>query len=218
MHVDEYGILDPEVGFSRQLAGKECQCCRRALPYRVYNKDSSSRDGYQNICPRCLSTPRLSAEENYHRYREQNLNSDAIESQRRPDEEAYLDRDPIGRSLYYTEIIRKLRNILGTRLVSAPAYFLNEVSLYIEDPKHEAGYRYIGFLTTDGQMQEFSSYRYNDYLVPVDETRRGYRGLLMKLIMSSEITEKECSKYFGICDEKIWCKTLFNWRNKQVKD
>ena len=212
---DEYSTLDHKVGFSRELAGKECGRCKRALPYSVFSKDSSSRDGYKDICPRCLATPRLSASENLSKQREDNFRS--VADQRREDEDLYLDRDDVGRSLTAQEIIVKLKKILGTKLVVAPAYFLNEVSLYVEDKRQENGFRYVGFLELDGRMQEHSSYRYDDLMRPVDETRRGYRGLLLKLIMSKVITEQECSKQFGICEERIWCKSLYNWRNTEQK-
>lgn len=208
---DEYSVLDHEVGFSRELVGKECQACRRALKYEIFDRDSSSRDGRKHLCPKCLRTPRLSAFENLARQKEINFNSTA--DQRRQDEDLYLDRDDVGKTLTAQEIIANLKKILGTKIVVAPAYFLNEVSLYVEDKKHEHGFRYIGFLELDGRMQEHSTYRYDELLRPVDETRRGYRGLLLKLIMSKVITEQECNKVFGVCDEKIWCKSLYNWRN-----
>lgn len=212
---DEYNTLDHQVAFSRDLAGKECQRCKRALPYRMFNHSSSSRDGYANVCPRCEATPKLSAAENYSKYREDNFNSEAVASQRRPNEVDYLERDSAGRLLYHSDFLHKLKSLLGTKLITAPAHFLNELSLYIEDSREESKCRYIGFIET-GLIQEFSSYEYNEYAVPIKETRRGYRGLLMKLIQGKYVTEEQIKKTFGACDEKIWCRTLQAFRNNPI--
>lgn len=209
-------VLDYDLAFSRELLGKECAACRRAYPYRYFNRQSSSRDGYAQICPSCQNSPRLSTEEHLYRYREMNENSAATDAQRRPDELDYLERDSVGRALYHNEFILKLREILGTRLIVGDAYFLNEFSLYVEDytKTDTNGVQYIGYIPT-GRIQEFSTYEYNQYGVPIDETSRGYRGILMKLITLGYITEHECSRVFGPCSEKIWAKNLFNLRNKK---
>lgn len=212
---DEYNSLDHETMFSTNLVAKTCERCRRVLRFGVFDKDSSSRDGYKNVCPRCINTPRLSAQENYDKYREDNFNSEAVSAQRRPDEDFYMDRDSVGKALYHNDFLHKLKSLLGTKLITAPAHFLNELSLYIEDSREESKCRYIGFIET-GLIQEFSSYEYNEYAVPIKETRRGYRGLLMKLIQGKYVTEEQIKKTFGACDEKIWCRTLQAFRNNPI--
>lgn len=216
MHVDNFEPVSHDLLFSKTLLGKECGACHSALPYNRFNRDSSVRDGYALICNRCASAPRESTAEAVARVRESNENSYAISQQKRLDEDLYQNRDCRGRSLYHTDFVHKLKRILGTKLVVAPAHFLNEVCLYISDPKCEDtnGYRYIGFLETDGKMNEFSEYEYNEYGVPIGETRRGYRGILKNLIMQGYITEQQCSKEFGPCDEKIWNRDLYLWRNQ----
>ncbi len=208
---DEYSQLDHDLAFSRELLGKECQACKRALRYVFFDKDSSSRDGYANICPRCKNTPRLSARENLSRMQEANFASEAVKVQRRENELEYFERDAKGRSLTHSDFIHKLRKFLGAKLIVAPAYFLDELSLYVEDGKHENGARYIGYIQV-GIMNEFSEYKYDKMGVPIDEHRRGYRGILLKLIMEKYATEQQCEKVFGPCDEAVWCRTLFNWR------
>lgn len=212
----EENILDRDLAFSSSLLGKECNVCRRAYRYNYFDLDSSSRDGRAHICPQCKRSPRLSTEEHLSRYREMNENSAATEAQRRPDELDYLERDSVGRALQHPEFISKLKKLLRGRLIVGDAYFLNEFSLYVEDPKQTEtnGVRYIGYIPT-GRIQEFSSYEYNKYGVPIDECARGYRGILMKLIMLGYLTEREVEEEFGRCYEKIWCKTLYNWRNQK---
>jgi hypothetical protein len=210
---DPYNQISHDMAFSSTLLGKECQQCRRALPFTVFDKDSSCKDGRALICPKCKSTPRLSAEENYRRQREANFSSEAIKSQRRENEEDYLDRDPRGRVLTSNEIILRLKKA-GVRLVTAPAHFLDEVSLYVEDIRSDNGYIYIGWLPL-GSVQEFSEYSYNTYAVPTDEIEHGYRGLLKNLILGKYLTEDKCNKYFGLCDEKVWAKAMWDFRNKK---
>lgn len=210
----EANILDRELAFSNTLLGKECSRCRRAYRYNYFNRSAASRDGYSHICPICESSPRLSTEEHVNRLREQNDNSSAVEAQRRPDELDYLERDSVGRWMWHTDFIHKLRQLLGTKLVVGDAHFLNEFSLYVEDARHTDtnGVRYIGYIPT-GKLQEFSSYKYDRHGVPTDETDRGYRGILLKLIAEKYLTEQQVEKVFGFCDEKIWAKTLYHFRN-----
>lgn len=217
MNFDNFEYLPKDLFFSKSLVGKECQRCKSALPYDRYNRDSTTRDGRANVCPKCLAAPRENTADAYARIRESNLNSETIKSQRRPDEEFYQNRDSVGRSLYHSDFITLLKKLLGPRLIVAPAFFANEFSLYVQDASKtdSNGVQYVGFIE-QGKMQEFSSYRYNEYGVPVDETRRGYRGLLMRLILSGYTTEDQVKKVFGPCDEKVWCKTLYNWRNHKA--
>jgi len=210
---EEFDIVDPEVAFSRTLLGKECQLCRRVLRYTFFDRDSTTKDGRSLICPKCLKTPRLSAAENFSRQREANFSSEAIKSQRRENEEDYLDRDPRGRVLNLSDIRLRLEKA-GVKVVVAPAHFLDEVSFYVEDSKAEGGYTYVGWLPT-GQVQEFSEYAYNAYAVPTDEIEHGYRGLLKNLIISKHLTEDNCNKYFGYCDERVWSKSMWEIRNKK---
>ena len=208
---EEFDVVNPEVAFSSRLLGKECQACRRVLEYRFFDLDSSSRDGRALICPKCKATPRLSAAENLSRQREANFSSEAVSAQRRPDEEDYMDRDTRGRVLLAEDFIKKLKNA-GVRVVVAPAHFLGEVSLYVEDNKAPEGYMYVGWIPL-GPVQEFSEYEYNDYAVPTDEIEHGYRGVLKNLILSRHLTEEKCNKFFGRCDEKVWAKAMWDFRN-----
>jgi len=210
----EENILDRDLAFSSSLLGKECSRCHRAYIYSKFKKDSSSRDGHTHLCNQCLNTPRLSVEENLYRYKEMNESSAAVEAQRRPDELDYLERDSVGRWLWHTDFLDKLRRLLGGKLIVGDAYFLDEFSLYIQDARcvDTQGVRYLGFIPT-GKIQEFSSYKYDRNGVPIDESARGYRGILMKLVIDGYITEAQCAKEFGHCDENIWAKTLYNWRN-----
>lgn len=206
---DPYNQISPEMAFSSSLMGRECQRCRRALPFSVYDRDSSSRDGRALVCPKCLSTPRLSIEENYSRMREANFSS--VDSQRRPDEEDYIERNSKGNILYSNVVVDKLKQA-GVRLICGPAHFLDEVSLYVEDRTQENGYKYVGWLPV-GPVQEFSEYSYNDRLVPTGETIHGYRGVLKNLILNNYLTEDKCNKYFGYCTEKIWARAMWDYRN-----
>ena len=208
---DPYSQVSHDLAFSQSLLGKECQACRRILPYSVFQADSTVRDGRALICPRCKSTPRLSAEENLHRVREANFSSNAVSVQRRPDEEDYIDRDAKGRVLSSSDFCYKLKKA-GVKLTVGPAAFLDEMSLYVDDNQSPSGARYMGWLPI-GYVQEFSEYSYNDYLVPTDEIVHGYRGILKNLILQGFLTEKKCEEVFGRCNEKVWAKTMWSFRN-----
>ena len=199
-----------KVAFSKSLVGKQCQACNRILRYAFFDRDSTTRDGYSLVCPKCKSTPKLSTAENVSRLKESNFN--AVDSQRRPDEEFYLDRDPVGRALYTPDIISKIR-LAGAKIVAGDAHFEDEVSLYAENSLFPNGAQYVGWLPL-GLVQEFSEYEYNEYSVPTWETVHGYRGVLKNLIALNYITEKKCQEVFGPCDEKVWAKTMWELRNK----
>jgi hypothetical protein len=209
---EELNVVDSGVAFSRTLMGKECQACRRILSYKFFDHDSSVRDGYALLCPKCKATPRLSAAENYAAQREANFSSAAVAAQRRPDEEDYLDRESLGRVLWSSDIVHKLKQA-GVDIITGPAAFMGEISLYIKDETLPAGAKYIGWLNS-GQNQEFSEYSYNSYLVPTDEIAHGYRGILRNLVMQGYLTEDKCNKFFGYCTEKVWAKAMWDYRNK----
>ena len=208
---EDFDVVDHEVAFSRSLLGKECQLCRRVLAYKFFDRDSSSKDGYALICPTCKATPRLSAAENFSRQREANFASEAVSSQRRPDEEDYMDRDSKGRVLYSSQFLSKLKEA-KVPIICGPAHFLDEISLYIDNSNGTLPPLYVGWIPV-GLIQEFSEYSYNDYAVPSDEIIHGYRGILKNLIINKFLTEKKCEEVFGSCTEKIWGKTMWELRN-----
>ena len=203
--------LDYDLAFSSTLLGKACQKCNRAYKYSWYNRSSSSRDGYSNVCPQCEKVVPLSTAENTEHIRESNFHS--VSNQRRDNEEDFLDRDPVGKSIYTSDIISKIRQA-GVPVVVGDAHFANEVSLYVQNNQVENGYQYVGWLPV-GLVQEFSEYEYNEYSVPVWETVHGYRGVLKNLIANGYLTEQKCNKVFGACDEKVWAKTMWELRNKK---
>ena len=210
---EEFDVVDEDVAFSRFLLGKECQLCRRILKYKFFDRSSLYRDGHDVICPKCKNTPRLSAAENYSRQREANLSSEAIRSQRRENEEDYLDRDSVGRVLYSWDFIQKLKDA-GIRIVCGPAHFKDEISLYVEDSMSSKLPTYVGWIPV-GPIQEWSEYSYNDYSVPTDEIIHGYRGVLKNLIVSKILTEDKCNKFFGHTNEKTWSKAMWDLRNQK---
>jgi hypothetical protein len=207
---DPYSQASHDLLFSRTLMGKECQACRRVLPWSVFDRDSSKRDGRKLICPKCEHTPKLSTEENTARIRESNWAGTA--NQRRSNEEDFLDRDPIGRAMYSIDFISKIKK-LGISVIAGDAHFADEISLYIQNGQVENGHQYIGWIKS-GLNQEFSEYDYNEYSVPVWEIEHGYRGVLKNLIVNGYLTEQKCNEAFGHCDEKVWAKAMFDFRNR----
>ncbi len=208
---EEFDVVDPEVAFSRHLLGKECQLCRRVLRYTFFDRDSTTKDGRSLICPKCKATPRLSASENLSRQREANFSSAAVSAQRRTNEEDYMDRDAVGRVLYSWDFIRKLKEA-GVNLIVGPAHFKDELSLYVDNTQGLEAPIYVGWVPV-GPIQEFSEYSYNDYAVPTDEIVHGYRGILKNLIIGKHLTEETCSKFFGHCNERVWSKAMWDYRN-----
>jgi hypothetical protein len=209
---EEFDVVDPEVAFSRHLLGKECQLCRRVLRYTFFDRDSTTRDGRSLICPKCKATPRLSAAENFSRQREANFSS--VASQRRENEEDYMDRDAVGRVLHSSIFVQRLKDA-GVSVICGPAHFADEISLYIDDSLGAKPPLYIGWIPV-GPIQEFSEYEYNEYAVPTDEITHGYRGILRNLILGKFLTESTCNKVFGSCSEAVWAKTMWDFRNRKL--
>lgn len=209
---DPFNQLDHDVGFSRTLYGKECMACKRALAFSLFNRDSSVRDGYAHLCQQCEVSPRLSTAEHVSRLREMNNNSHALAKQRRPDEAHYQSRDFTGKRMEFQEFIRRLKKIYPY-LIVADAYFLNESSLYITDLSAPSGVRYVGYLNT-GVLNENSRYRYNERNVPVEEVDRGWRSILLKMILLGVVTDQAVREEFGPSSDFIWNKTIFNFKNQ----
>ena len=78
----------------------------------------------------------------------------------------------------------------------------------------------VGCWITNGYMPEYSIIRFDDHGVPLNEKYRGWRTVLLQLILKGYIPERETHRLFrkasGIASTR-YNSTLFDVRNRYVK-
>ena len=220
---DESSQAEDALFNSPELLGRECQGCFRVLPWNHFQKDASFREGYGNMCHSCRSTPRLSIEENTARLREANLRNHAIKKQRwehQDQDQLANDAARVGRAMHSSEVLRSLRRLIPDLYVM-DGNIVGDLALYriYGQPQPDLDgrtYRYIGYMH-EGLQPEFSQYEFDRGKdIPIRESRRGWRTVLLKLIKAGMTTEDACRKEFGEAVGPAsfrWYRELYKFRN-----
>lgn len=218
--MDSLNEIDDAVMNSPELLGKECCGCYRVLAFRYYQKDSSIRDGYKDVCNVCLSTPRLSTSEHVHRQRE--INHRAANSQRwEHQEELYNDDARIGRALYSSDFVTVIKQMIPNLYVTQGRIIGNLAAFktYGQPQPRLDGrtFEYLFYIPT-GLLPEFSLYEFDNRDVPIREKQRGWRTVLLRLIKSEMVTEQYAHQVFGAPSGEAasrYLRTLYDFRNSQ---
>ena len=217
---DEKKVLDRNIVESPELLGKECAGCMGIFPFGMFRKDYGATDGRYRLCLSCENSPRLSTEEHTHRLREMNARSHAVQRQRWEHQDDYRnDEARLTRYLHYSDVIRRLRK-LAHNLYFMDGRIEGDIAIYKvygrPQPQLEGrDFEYLMYMPT-GFLPEFSTYEFNERDVPVKEKKRGWRTLLLRLIRSGIVTERQCAEEFGEPEGQsstVWKRTLFVWRN-----
>lgn len=201
IHAPENNI-DQQLAESDEVLGKECISCRRAFHYSHFRRDHSMKDGRALQCVYCEDSPVLSTAEHTHRLKEMNHNSRAVRSQRWQDQEDYKnDVARVGQPLHHSAFFAKLRTVIPSLYVTQGRIQGNlAVFQTYPCPQERLGGRdheYL-FYAEEGLMPEYSLYEFDTLRdVPVREKMRGWRTLLLRLIVTGRITEAQADKLFG---------------------
>lgn len=215
-------VIDRAVMDSPQLLGKECCVCRAVLEYKFFARDSSCRDGRRDICDGCANATRLSIAEHTARLREDNFNSEGTKAQRWAHQDDYRNSESrLGRPMLSGDFLRILKKMVP-RLFFMDGNCVGDVAIFETDghPHTEWGghdFRYLGYCPT-GVLPEFSQYQFDELRdIPIQESRRGWRTPLLRLIESGLITEEMCDAVFGRPDgpaSSVWYRHLKSFRNR----
>lgn len=213
-------VLDREVVESSDLLGKECLTCGKILAYKFFPRDSSYRDGRRDQCTECAGAPRLSTAEHVARLKE--LNYNATKKQRWANQEDYEnDVARIGTPLHHSDLLRKIRKlvpslyIMDGRIVGDLAVFQTYPC-----PQPDLGgrdFRYLFYIPT-GVLPEFSQYEFDARDVPIRESKRGWRTVLLRLIKLGLLSAERCDQEFGAARGEastVWYRQLYAFRNRK---
>ncbi len=214
-------VLDREVVESSDLLGKECLSCGRVLGYKFFRRDSSYRDGRRDQCRECESAPRLSTSEHTYRLREMNYFSHAVKRQRWENQADYENSVArIGKPMHHSDLLRKLRRLVPNIYVM-DGRIVGDLAVFQTYPCGQPdldgnSFRYLFYIPT-GVLPEFSQYEFDHRDVPIRESRRGWRTVLLRLIKIGLLSEETSNREFGRAEgpaSNVWHRQLFAFRNQ----
>lgn len=212
-------VLDQEIVESPNLLGKECVSCGRILAYAFFRRDSTYRDGRRDQCQSCESSPRLSTSEHTARLKELNYNSHATRRQRWQNQQDYEnDEARVGRPMHHSELLRKIRKridclyITDGRIIGDLAVF--QIFPCAQPDLGGRDFKYLFYIPT-GMLPEFSQYEFDDRDIPIRESKRGWRTVLLRLIKLGLLSEERCDREFGSARGEastVWYRQLYEFQ------
>lgn len=219
-----YNTIDPVASTSPVIMGKECCCCMRLLEFKFFPRDTSYRDGYRDQCNECASAPRLSTAEHTDRLRELNYSSEALKRQRWDDQEELKDdTSRLGRPMKHSDFLGVVQKLVPNlyitegRLVGDLAIF--QIAPCPQDKWGGKDFNYL-FYCPSGILPEFSQYQFDEVRnIPIRESKRGWRTVLLRLVKAGLLDEATCNKIFGRAEGPAasrWNKQLWQYRNRKL--
>jgi hypothetical protein len=200
---DNEKSLDLAKAASPEIYGKTCAGCQSDLDWIHFTKDSSSRDGHKALCHSCEAVPRMSTAEHTAALKEKNLNSEVYRRQRwEGQEELKDDASRIGRPMFHTDFFHIVQKLLPCTLYIMPGRIKGHLAVFRTYPGPQTklegrDFEYM-FFAEEGLTPEFSTYEFDRVTdVPVRETKRGWRTVLLRLIKAGLLSEEVCNKVFG---------------------
>lgn len=132
-------------------------------------------------------------------------------------EEEYKDQDArIGRLMSYADLITKLRKA-GIRCHYRQHMHDDKATLYVIQNGEE---KFAAWVQISGLMPEYEFVNFDERGVVLNTRRRGWRTVLLQMILKGFITEELAQKVFGPAQgpaSKRYNATLYAIRNRQAK-
>jgi hypothetical protein len=124
-----------------------------------------------------------------------------------------------GRIMHSSELINKLRNECKLKCWYRQHPQSDKLTLLI-DPTNGLQQPEVGCWVQNGYMPEYTIMGFDDHGVPLAEKYRGWRTVLLQLILKGSLTEEIAHKVFGKavlpCSER-YNSILHGWRNREEK-
>lgn len=222
MDTETRSPLDLQKYLSPEVFGRTCAGCQCDLDWSYYRRDASQRDGRAVLCVDCESVPKLSTAEHTARLREQNLNAEAVKKQRWADQEELKDDvSRIGRPMQSADFLNVVKKLVPSLYVTE-GRIVGHLALFRTygqpQPRLDnRDFEYLMYCPT-GMLPEFSMYEFDRVQnIPIRESQRGWRTVLLRLIKAGLVTEAVCDKVFGKPEGPSagrWNRELYNQRNK----
>lgn len=174
--------------YEEEVLGKDSAEMEKAV--EEYSKNRHEKSSSQNL-------------EELARWKEGNAEIAKEYQWVKPDE--YLDEAArVGRVMSHEEFIRTLRNKLHLKCFYREMNHPQKIALWAMRREGDAP-ESVGWVKR-GLTTELSIMRFDDHGVPVDEKFRGWRSVLMNLVMRGFLKEHDVRKIFGRakgpCSEK----------------
>lgn len=129
-------------------------------------------------------------------YRQKELSDETAKQYQFIDPEDYKDRKArVGKILPTAEFISILRNKCHLNCWYADHVHADKLKLMVQ-PDLNSDPTYVCWVQNH-QMQEFSQIEFDEHDVPLYESRRGWRTVLLQLVLKSAIKEVVVNKVFG---------------------
>ena len=145
------------------------------------------------------------------------INRDIAKEYQWLSEDEYKDGDArIGRPLSHADLINKLRKA-GIRCHYRQHMHVDKATLYVI---HNGEEKFAAWVQINGIMPEYEFVNFDDKGVVVNTRRRGWRTVLLQMILKEFITEEKVEKVFGPAQgpaSKRYNSTLYAIRNRQAK-
>jgi hypothetical protein len=219
---DPSSILDREIVESKELLGKECVTCGKILAYAFFRRDSSYRDGRRDRCQSCENAPRLSTAEHTARLKELNYSSHAVQKQRWENQEDYENTVArLGTPMHHSDLLYKIRRLVPNLYITE-GRIIGDLAVFQTYPCPQPDlegrdFRYLFYIPT-GVLPEFSQYEFDERDVPIRESKRGWRTVLLRLIKMGLLSEEACDREFGRAQgiaSTVWYRQLYQFRNRK---
>ena len=150
--------------------------------------------------------------------RERELSNAVAAQYRWVTKEEYGDIEPrIGRIMHSSVLLHKLKTECHLNAWYAEHILPGRLKLIVKQAGKEPEF---AVWVQEGFTSEFTIMKFDEHDVPLDERYRGYRTVLLQLIMKSLISEEDVLKAFGsaIGPASVrYNSTLYEWRNRRVK-
>jgi len=143
----------------------------------------------------------------------------AAQRQRWPNQADYENAMArVGRPLHHSDFLRKLRPLVPCLYIT-DGRIIGDLAVFKTGSRGEDGndFQYLFYIPT-GILPEFSQYEFDARDIPVRESKRGWRTVLLRLIKSGLLTEEASDKAFGKADgpaSTVWYRQLQAFRNRQ---
>jgi hypothetical protein len=164
----------------------------------------------------------MSTAEHTARLRELNYYSEAVKAQRWQNQEEYENTVArIGKAMHHADLLSKVRRLVPC-LYLTDGRIEGDIAIYQTYPCPQPelngrSFRYLFYCPT-GLLPEFSQYEFDHRDVPIKETKRGWRTILLRLIKSNLLTEEKCDEAFGRAvgpASSVWYRELYKHRNRK---
>lgn len=213
--------LDLAKDASPDIYGKECAGCKASLDWIHYRRDSSSRDGHAGLCYDCEAEPKLSTGEHVARLEELNYNSEATRKQRWDHQEELVNSEArIGRPMKHSDFFLIVQRLVPNLYIT-PGRIEGHLAVYqtAASPQSQwnnRDFRYLFYCPT-GILPEFSQYEFGERDIPIRESQRGWRTVLLRLIKMGLLREEICNQVFGAAEghaSERYRRELWKYRNR----